>query len=68
MHSIPGMILLSWPHPFYNKGVFGWDIVTFVRFIHEWSSELMTHKLCIAGYLGKIENTPFESMHLPSTT
>ena len=41
MHSLPGMILLYLTASFYTKGVLAWDIITFVRFMHCYSSRII---------------------------
>ena len=41
MHSLPGMILLYLAALFYSKGVFAWDIITFVRFMYCYRSRII---------------------------
>ena len=65
MHSLPGMILLYLATPFYTKGVFARDIITFARFMHCYRSTIIDSHIAT---LAEVDQKIHQSVHfLPLT-
>ena len=50
-------LYLTWPHLFYTKGVFAWDIITFVRFMHRYRPRIIDSHACSYPCRSWSENT-----------
>ena len=51
----------TWPHFLYTNGVFAWDIITFVRFMHCCKSRIFESH--IAATLVEVDQDLLQSMH-----